>query len=335
MTDDINPEIAAEVRARFKRAASRFHQRVNTPYDFTLFIWPYTLLREAGFRNWKGLADLYTNLLSLAWNHGVLIKQGLPKITLHLKPLRESMDVPTRTFQNRLETLEALKLIKRNRINGDRLNGNRTRIIVWAPKFALEFLRENDRNGGEIKIGFPHFGVPDSGSTGTPGHRRTTSDSSDSNKRKKSTKQPGVPDRKKRLGRIAARKKRSDGSDRQRQSKKTTTKYSQAGLIKWYRSQIRKRHGHNPTVNPLALRTRKWSQKKWKLVYEVLATLIPQWDDFLEARPKKMKSTPAYPPLEWINSWWNSFYGWHKAQQDMTVKGSKRKIPTSGRLVLK
>jgi hypothetical protein len=323
MTDDTDNTATP---GTLKRAANRFHLRKNTPYELSFFHWPFVLLHEAGFRNWKGLANLYINLLSLAWDHGTLTDQNLPKITLHLKPLRETLDVPTRTFQNQLKQLETLGVIKRKRISGDRLNGNRTRIIVWAPKFTLEFLRENAQNGNEIKIGFPFFGVPDRdfgvpdrASTGTPGHTTTTRRSCrDNSTEVRSTRRAGVPDRKKRLKQIAARKKRSDGSGRKTQTKKPVRKHTQAGLVAWYRNEIRKQHGHNPTVNPFALRTKKWKPEKWKLVYQVLPVVIKQWDDFLGAQKKHMESPPAYMPLEWINSWWNAFYGWYKVQQDTT-----------------
>lgn len=325
MTDDT--DITLEQRKSFKRDANNFHRQHKSHY-FLLFHFPYEIFHTAGFRNWKALADLYMNLLGLAWKYGSLTKQGLPKITIPLKPLRESVDVPARTFQNQLKKLEALEWIKRKRILGDRINGNRTRIIVWIPKYTLEFLRENDRNGAEIEIGYPNFGVPDSSSTGTPGHTTTTRRRSRDINRK-STKQPGVPARKKLLKEKEAAQRKSDGSNRKQQTTKRPQKHTQAGLIAWYRQQIRKRYGHTPSVNPLALRTKKWGPKRWKTVYAVLGTIIKDWDDFVGAQSKVMKSPPAYPPLEWINSWWNAFSGWHKAHQDTSFRGGK-KTPTSG-----
>ncbi len=334
MTDNTDIKVTA---GTLKRAANRFHRRKDTPDYFILFHWPYVLLHEAGYRNHQALADLYLNLLGITWDHGTITKQGLPKATLRLKPLRESMDMPTRTFQNQLQQLEELELIKRKRIPGDRMNGNRTRMIVWAPKYTLEFLSENDQNSNEIKIGFPYFGVPDNGLTVTPCYRSSSSNRNSSNStaaaaNSGATKNSETARRKKRLARAAARKKRSDGSDRRRQSKRPISKNSQTGLVSWYCRKIRRIVGYDPPVNIKVLRTQGWTAKRWKLTYEVLATIIADWDVFMESQ-SDMKTKPAYPPLEWLNSWWNGWLGWHNAHHGTTTK--KRKLPTSGKIVLK
>ncbi|KKM73781.1 hypothetical protein LCGC14_1406950 [marine sediment metagenome] len=329
MTDD---NVTPEFRKRLRQAASN-HYRRNSITPYIVFDWLHAAFAQLKVRQYDGSSNLYLQLLAIAWEHGTLTKQGLPKITLQLKPLYRSAGVPRSTFQRWLQKLELYGLIKREPIIGDRINGNRTKIIIWAPKKVLEFLKEADHEREKPKFGTPIWGLNNE----TPGYLTTTTEDKDSScDRSRDSNRSGVSTlrlQKQRLREKEEARRKSDGSDRQRQSKKPTTKYSQAGLIAWYRTQIRKHHGHNPTVNRQALRTRKWDRKKWKLVYEVLGTVIPQWDDFIQAQGTMIKAPPAYLPLTWINSWWNAFSGWHKKHGDMTTK--KRKLPTSGRIVLK
>lgn len=331
MTDD---NITPEFRKRLRQAASN-HYRRNNISPYIVFDWLHAAFAQLKVRQYDGSSNLYLQLLAIAWEHGTLTKQGLPKITLRLKPLYQSAGVPRSTFQRWLQKLELYGLIKRQRFVGDRMNGNRTKIIVWAPKKVIEFLKEADHEREKPKFGTPIWSL----TNGTPGYLTTTTEDKDSScDRSSRDNNNGVPTlrlQKNRLRAKEAAQRKSDGSDRQRQSKKPTTKYSQAGLIAWYRAQIRKHHGHNPTVRLQALRTRKWDRKKWKLVYSVLTTVIKDWDDFVHDQQKPMKSPPAYPPLEWISSWWNAFYGWHKTHEDTSTKGRKKKLPTSGRILLK
>jgi len=331
MTDDINPAF----RKRLRQAASNYYRRKGiSPY--IVFDWLHAAFAQLKVRNYDGSSVLYLHLLAIAWEHGTLTKQGLPKVSLRLKPLYQTLDVPRSTFQRWLQKLELYGLIKRQRLVGDRMNGNRTKIIVWVPKKVLEYLKENDHERNRASFGTPIWSLK----SGTPGYLTTTTrEYNNSCEDSRDSSNSGVPTmrlQKQRLKEKEAAQRKSDGSDRQRQSTKRPKKNTQAGLIAWYRRQIRKQYGHNPRINPLALRTKKWTPKRWKLVYEVLATIIKDWDDFVRDQQKAMKSPPAYPPLEWINSWWNAFYGWHKARQDTTsdvtkppkrLKSGYRKLP--------
>jgi len=333
MTDDT--DITLEQRKSFKRDCNNWHRK-NPQHYTLLFQWPYWLLRKHGGLSSDGPSDLYLRLLGLAWNGSERTAEGLPKITLQLKPIYEHLGVPARTFQCWLKKLEKFGLIKRIRLINDQKNGNRTKIIVWLPKFYLKLLIENDQNGAETPIGFPFWSADNDPKYALRKRLTTTTveniDSSCESSRESSTN--GVHTlalQKKRLKKKEAAQRKSDGSNRKRQSTKRPKKHTQAGLIAWYRQQIRKRYGHNPSVNPLALRTKKWGPKRWKIVYAVLGTIIKDWDDFINAQSKAMKSPPAYPPLEWINSWWNAFSGWHKAHQNTTSDVTKSpKRLTSG-----
>lgn len=320
MTDDNT----SDFRKRLRQAATNHYRRKGvSPY--IVFDWLHAAFAQLKVRNYDGSSVLYLHLLAIAWEHGTFTKQGLPKVALRLKPLYQILDVPRSTFQRWLQKLELFGLIKRQRLVGDRMNGNRTKIIVWAPKKVLEYLKENDHEHNRACFGTPIWSLK----CGSPGYLTTTTEDKDNicDRSSSSSGDPTMRLQKQRLQEKETEQRKSDGSNRQRQTKKPIRKNTQAGLIAWYRSQIRKHHGHNPRVNPVAIRTKKWTPKRWALVYAVLATIIKDWDDFVSDQQKAMKSPPAYPPLEWINSWWNAFYGWHKSHQDTTsdvIKPPKR-----------